>query len=160
MDDLIAFLHGLLAGDSALATAFSNAGGTNGVDVADQDNRTTAAYPRIVLTGDEGSQMQFGENDRPQFFDGVVRIEIVVRQVSEAVQSDPLASLYAIRDRLTDLLLGNDTLNLHGVRGTTVSANWTCTRFRQREARRLPSVDPVFKRHETVYAVQLCRLGI
>ena len=121
--------------------------------------RATAAYPRIVLDGDEGEQESFGDNAPPKFFNGQVRIEIVTRETDG--RPDPDAQIANIRTRCVQIALGSKlTPTLKGVVFTGASGEkWSVTRLTQvRPTGPLPVVDPVFCRHRTTLAVSLNRM--
>ena len=154
MDDLLIFIRALLVADADLLAAFLAAGGT-GVSVVSPDQRVTASYPRIVLSGDEGSQLSYGDG-LAKFFNGTVRTEIVTRQ--SEICPDGLDVLRAIQRRCFQLLLGDPATGLLPMLGRTVSSDWNVTVFRQTNpTRMLPVNDPTFSRHLTTYAVQLNR---
>jgi hypothetical protein len=167
MDDLQAFVGLLLATDPDLMQIFADLGQTdadgNGVvQVMDADARLAADYPRILLKVDEGDQHSTGDLSRAKFFDGRLHIEIVTRQ-TDAVLA-PLMLLYAIHNRVTDLLLGipakGDDPGLPGIKGQTLSGKWKCCCFDQvKPTGRMPVTDPAFKRHQATYSVKINRIG-
>ena len=166
VDDLLVYCRLLLVGDAPLQALFAAnldpaalaatlAVGEPAVAVVDPENRALAAYPRIVLSGEEGEQASYGD-PMPKFYDGRLRLEVVTRQ-SDACPS-PLSALTAIKGRCQALLGGDPTQGLPGVRGQRVSPVWQVSAFHQvRPTGRLPVTDPEFKRHLTTYAALLNR---
>jgi len=172
MDDLLIYIIALFCGDGAgrppdpVLLALFRGAGQVGVSCVDPDERTQAAYPRLVLSGAEGEQNQTGDG-QADIFDGDVRLEIVTRQ-SDAVP-DEIDLLALLKARCTDLLLGNPRPGLPPLpalpplqgRVVTVGGNsYNVAAFRQvRPTGRLPAEDPTIKRWGGVYRVKLCRLG-
>ena len=167
MDDLLVFIIALFCGDGqsqppdlVLLTLFQRANQA-AVTCVDPEERTAAAYPRLLLSGDEGEQAQTGDGNA-KFFDGTVRLEIVTR-ASDAVP-DELDLLDNLKARCTALLLGSEKAALPPMQGRTFTAaggsSYNVSTFSQvRPTGRLPAEDPTIKRWGATYRVKLCRLG-
>lgn len=162
MDDLLIHLRALLVGDPVLLSVFVSCG-KDVVEVVDPMGRAEASYPRIILDGDDGSQMNFADNAAPKFFDGEVRIEIVTRRDDDYCP-DHLATLRAIQSRCVALLLGNEIAGIESLKGTRFVGDsgeaWCLTQWRQGSGRFLTVTDPKYKRHLTKFPVQLCKTRI
>lgn len=147
MDDLILYIRALLADDDAMLSIFQDCG-KSAVSVKSMDSRAQAAYPRIVLDGDDGELMNQGEDEGPEFYDCEFRLEIVTRK--DDYCPDERETLRQIQTRCYELLK---------VRGITFvgksGTQWCLTQWRQKSARFLPVTDPLYKRHQTKFAVQL-----
>jgi hypothetical protein len=155
MDDLIIYLHALLTGDATLLAIFTAAGAPR-VSVTDQQNRSAASYPRMILEGEEGEEAPHGDKNFAKIFTGKVRLEIVTRQSDTCL--DGLAALNAIKAQNLNLLRGNRAFGLNGITGVAVSASYNVPVFRQcSPTRRLPSIDPTIYRHLTTYDVMMNR---
>ena len=168
MDDLLIFIIALFCGsggqsqlsDPVLLALFQGANQA-AVTCVDPDERTAAAYPRLLLSGDEGEQAQTGDASA-KFFDGTVRLEIVTRS-SDAVP-DELDLLDSLKARCTALLLGSEKAPLPPMQGRVITAAsgnaYNVSTFSQvRPTGRLPAEDPTIKRWGATYRVKLCRLG-
>lgn len=155
MNDLLKYLRGLYVADAQLLALFQAAGAPR-VIVRTPDEREKAAYPCILLWGDEGQAVAQGDDGPPRLFDGRLRREIVTRKGDAC--PEPLATLRAIQARCDALTLGDRAEGLPGVKGRRVSAAHNVTVFRQvNPTGPVPAADPLIKRHLATYAVQINR---
>lgn len=156
MDELLAFLQTLHTGDGVLQGIFLGVG-QSAVSFLAPHQRAQASYPRIIRRGKEGVQLEYGEDVNPEFFEGQVNIEIVTRK-SDA---DPLyiQTMWNIANRSRDLMLGNATQGLVGVKGRVVGPNWRIDRWKQiTPSGDIEGVDdPTISRHQRTIDVLLHR---
>lgn len=160
MDDLVSYIIPLLTGDATMQEIFAKAQSTPSLaqSVVRKEQREKAGYPRIVIEAHEDSQHTFGENvGAAKFFDGKLRVTIVTRQ--DDVDTDAYEILVEIKNRVRDLLLGNKTANLAGIKGQAVSTDWRVDVFNQiAPTGELPVTEPTMYRHLATYKVLMNRI--
>lgn len=153
MDELLIYLRTLFVNDVILKGIFVAAGQPE-VSCVSISERITASYPRIILFGNEGNQLQYGDNI-PKFFKGSFNVEAVARKTD--LNQTPLATVRAIEKRIRQLVLGAPQLNpsIHGLQGTVVGSDFRVDVVDQVWSQLLPKYDPTVERWGVFYNILL-----
>ena len=154
MDDLIAYVINLFRTDPILLAYFTAAGQSK-VAVGYPGNRVNATYPFLVVYGYEGSQTPYGENNRPKFFRGTLKIEIVAKESNS--NTAPLATVNLIKKRITYLLLGSPgPPSFQGIQGRFLSQQIRCDSFYEKDPTGyIDEMDPTLKKWGGSYSALL-----
>ena len=164
MNDLIEYIIALFKADADMIAICVDAGAV-GVSVVSPEQRTKAAYPRIIVYGDTGRQDPTGDV-APVFFASTLWIEAVARASDPTTPpsnaNNPLAIVRALEARISELILGNRNLGLQGLQGTQFSDAWRCDSCFQRSAGLLPKGagnEPTIERWGASYGLKLRNLS-
>ena len=159
MNALHILIVALFLGDAFLEPLFTGAGAT-GVEVIAEGERTTAQYPRIIVSIMDGPQHEYTDEELELFVqDGRVQIEIVCRESDTC--PDPLTTAMSIKAQVQDILLGRKSKELPGLVKLPFSDGsgaYICLRCVQKgPAGKLPS-DPLYERHRVSFDVTVQRV--
>ena len=167
MDDLIAYIIALFYNDEDLQAACQSAGASlvnystnvqSYVRAVREGLRVPAIYPIITVEGFERSQIRYGDT-RPSKFNGDFTVSITTRQ-NETLNPDAYGTLYTMKQRITDLILGNqyEIPALSGLSGQNMSTEWRCMScFQISPTGYVRSIDPTIFKWTATYSTLLSR---
>jgi hypothetical protein len=167
LDDLLAYIIALFYNDADLQVACQAAGASlvnystsvqSYVRVVREGLRVPATYPIITVEGFERNQTRYGDT-RPSKFNGDFTVAVTTRQ-NETLNLDAYSTLVMIKQRITDLILGNlyEIPALSGLSGQNMSTEWRCMScFQISPTGYVRSIDPTIFKWTATYNVLLSR---